>query len=31
MAVEIERKFLLQGDGWRGLAPGKHYRQGYLS
>lgn len=31
MAVEIERKFLLQGDGWRGLASGKHYRQGYLS
>ena len=31
MAVEIERKFLLRGDGWRGLAPGKHYRQGYLS
>ena len=31
MAVEIERKFLLLGDGWRGLAPGKHYRQGYLS
>ena len=31
MATEIERKFLLQGDGWRGLAPGKHYRQGYLS
>ena len=31
MAVEIERKFLVQGDGWRGLAPGKHYRQGYLS
>jgi len=31
MAVEIERKFLVQGDGWRGLVPGKHYRQGYLS
>lgn len=31
MTVEIERKFLLRGDGWRGLAPGRHYRQGYLS
>ena len=31
MAVEIERKFLVQGDNWRGLAPGRHYRQGYLS
>lgn len=31
MPVEIERKFLVAGDGWRGLAPGRHYRQGYLS
>jgi CYTH domain-containing protein len=31
MSVEIERKFLVQGDSWRDLAPGKHYRQGYLS
>lgn len=30
MALEIERKFLLAGDGWRGLAEGKNYRQGYL-
>jgi len=31
MPVEIERKFLVAGDGWRGLAPGRYYRQGYLS
>lgn len=31
MAKEIERKFLLEGDGWRRLAEGKLYRQGYLS
>jgi len=30
MAQEIERKFLLAGDGWRGLATGIAYRQGYL-
>lgn len=30
MALEIERKFLLAGEGWRGLAEGKSYRQGYL-
>jgi len=30
MALEIERKFLLAGEGWRGLAEGKNYRQGYL-
>lgn len=30
MAQEIERKFLLAGDGWRGLAVGVEYRQGYL-
>ena len=32
MAVEIERKFLVEGDGWRGRATGSaHLRQGYLS
>ncbi len=31
MAVEIERKFLVKDDGWRGLGVGSHYRQGYLS
>jgi CYTH domain-containing protein len=31
MAVEIERRFLLAGDGWRGRAAGEAYRQGYLS
>lgn len=30
MALEIERKFLLAGDGWRDVSPGKLYRQGYL-
>lgn len=30
MAEEIERKFLLADDGWRGLAEGVEYRQGYL-
>lgn len=30
MGQEIERKFLLAGDHWRGLAEGVHYRQGYL-
>lgn len=30
MGQEIERKFLLAGDGWRGLAEGIIYRQGYL-
>lgn len=30
MGREIERKFLLAGDGWRGLAEGIEYRQGYL-
>lgn len=30
MAKEIERKFLLAGEGWRGLAEGIVYRQGYL-
>ena len=31
MAKEIERKFLVKGDGWRRLAEGVHYRQGYLN
>ena len=31
MATEIERKFLMKNESWRGLAPGVHYRQGYLS
>ncbi|WP_114194306.1 CYTH domain-containing protein [Edaphovirga cremea] len=31
MGKEIERKFLLSGDEWRGLASGTHYRQGYLN
>lgn len=30
MGREIERKFLVNGDAWRGLAPGTLYRQGYL-
>lgn len=31
MALEIERKFLMKNDSWRGLAEGIHYRQGYLN
>ena len=31
MAVEIERKFLVEGDGWRAGAKGAVYRQGYLA
>lgn len=31
MAVEIERKFLVQGEEWRTLGTGTLYRQGYLS
>ncbi len=31
MGTEIERKFLVEGDAWRGLAEGVRYRQGYLS
>lgn len=30
MNIEIERKFLVVGDGWREGAPGRLYRQGYL-
>lgn len=28
---EIERKFLVTGDGWRGMAPAVLYRQGYIA
>lgn len=28
---EIERKFLVKNDGWRGKAPGVLYRQGYVA
>ena len=31
MGVEIERKFLVRGDGWRAGAEGRVYRQGYLA
>lgn len=31
MGTEIERKFLVRGDGWKQLAPGVPYRQGYLN
>lgn len=31
MGKEIERKFLVKNDRWRGLARGVTYRQGYLS
>lgn len=31
MATEIERKFLVRDDAWRGLATGIACRQGYLS
>jgi len=31
MGTEIERKYLVKGDGWRALAEGVHYRQGYLN
>jgi CYTH domain-containing protein len=31
MAREIERKFLVASDAWRGRAVGVTYRQGYLS
>lgn len=30
MAIEIERKFLVKGDGWRSLGSGIVYRQGYI-
>jgi len=31
MAIEIERKFLVQGDQWRQLGHGTVYRQGYMA
>lgn len=31
MPYEIERKFLVLGSDWKTLAPGIHYKQGYLS
>ncbi len=31
MALEIERKFLVSGDAWRGLVAGVPFRQGYLA
>lgn len=31
MGLEIEKKFLITGDGWRVLGKGKEYCQGYLS
>jgi len=31
MGTEIERKFLVKNNSWRALAPGIHYRQGYLN
>ena len=31
MGKEIERKFLVKDDSWRGQDTGKRYRQGYLS
>lgn len=30
MPQEIERKFLVRGEGWRGLGPAVEYAQGYL-
>ena len=31
MPQEIERKYRVKDNGWRGLGPGVPYRQGYLS
>ncbi len=31
MGQEIEKKFLLRNDDWRGLVEGKNYRQGYIN
>ena len=30
MGIEIERKFLVSGDGWRSIGVGTLYRQGYI-
>lgn len=31
MPAEIERKFLVKNEGWRSLATGQVYRQGYIA
>ena len=31
MAFEIERKFLVKGDAWRGLVESVRIRQGYVA
>ncbi|MBF0341762.1 MAG: CYTH domain-containing protein [Magnetococcales bacterium] len=31
MGTEIERRFLVKGDGWRGLGQGVDFQQGFLS
>ena len=31
MGTEIERKYLVKNDQWKGLAPGKRYCQGYIA
>jgi adenylate cyclase len=31
MGIEIERKFLVKNQGWRSLAVGTPYRQGYIA
>jgi CYTH domain-containing protein len=31
MGLEIERRFKVRGEAWRGLAEGLTYRQGYMS
>ncbi|OLP19298.1 adenylate cyclase [Leptolyngbya sp. 'hensonii'] len=31
MAIEIERKFLVNGEAWRSLGQGTPYRQGYIA
>ena len=31
MVIEIERKFLVRGNGWKNQAVGQVYRQGYMS
>ncbi|MBF0215012.1 MAG: adenylate cyclase, partial [Magnetococcales bacterium] len=31
MGKEIERRFLVKGDGWRGLGTGIDFQQGFLS
>ena len=31
MNIEIERKYLLRNEDWRGLAEGVYYKQAYLN